>query len=185
MQLSESSYNEILNEVKNHLIDHPNRFAHILGVVEMSELLANKYGVDPLKAKIAAVLHDYSKYDDNYEILSIEEQEYCKKYPYLGHAYLSYMEAKNKFGIDDNDILNAIKNHVVGRTDMSVLEAIIFIADFTEKNRTYDDCIKCREILLNQGLKEAIVYSCESSIAHSKDAHPNQLDVLKKFKESL
>ena len=185
MELSENNYNYILSEVKKHLEGHDKRIIHILGVVKLSEELAKKYNVDPIKAKIAAVLHDYSKYDDNIDVLDNDEKKEAEKYPYLAHGYLSAYEAKNKFGITDIDIINAIKNHVVGRRGMSRLEEIVFIADFCEENRTYEDCIKAREILKNKGIDEAILYSCESSIKHSSSAHPNQLELLKIYKEKI
>lgn len=184
MVLSESSYNEMVEALKLHLKDHPKRFTHIMGVVKMSEYLAKRYNVDVLKAKIAALLHDWSKYEDNdLSPLTPEKREYAKKYPYLAHALLSRVAAEKVFKIDDEDILNAIENHVVGRCGMSLLEEIVFISDFTEEGRVYDDCIKCRDILINKGINEAILFSCESSIAHSESAHPNQLELIKIYKE--
>ena len=63
------SYSELVIKAKNVLEEHykdknPKRLAHIYGVAEMAELLAKRYGIDENKAKIAALMHDYSKYDD-------------------------------------------------------------------------------------------------------------------------
>lgn len=185
MELSEERFEEIKNDVKTHLLGHEKRYIHILGVVEMAEYLANLYGVNPIKAKIAAVLHDYSKYDTNIEVLSESDQEDCKNNPYLLHAYLSEYNAKKIFNIEDMDILLAIRNHVIGRVGMSRLEEIIFISDFTEKNRVYDDCIKCRDILLKKGIDEAIIYSYESTMKHVDNPNPLQLKVLNYYKEKI
>lgn len=190
MQLSEDKFEEIKEKVKEHLIEHPKRYIHILGVVEMSEYLAKKYDVDPLKAKIAALLHDYSKYDDSdLSPLNADDRAMAEKYPYLAHAYLSAYAARDIFKIEDEDIFNAIYNHVVGRVGMSRLEEIVFISDFTEKNRTYDACIKTREILLNEGIEKAIISSIEKTIDHNLDsgykAHPNQIRVLNYYKEKI
>lgn len=187
MELSEEKFNEIKEEVKSHLKEHQKRYDHILGVVDMAEKLSKLYNIDPIKAKVASLLHDYAKYDTNVEVLNALDREECIKYPCLLHAYLSEYYAKTKFGIDDKDILNAIRNHVVGRCGMSLLEQIVFIADFTELGRVYTDSIACRKILFEKGINEAIIYSIESTKAHidNNELHPNQLKMLKEYKEKL
>ena len=185
MELSENNFELLKEEVKKHLSQHENRYIHILGVINMAEKLAIKYNADVMKAKYAALLHDYSKYDNNIEALTDEEKSECEGHEYLVHAYLSAHAAYDIFKIDDSDIINAIKNHVIGRHNMSLLEKIIFIADFTEENRKYDDCIKCREILLEKGIDEAIIYSYESTMRHTNDPHPLQIEILKEYKEKI
>ena len=186
MELSEERFNEIKEMTRIHLSQHEKRFNHILGVCKMSEFLAKKYNVDVIKAKIASILHDYAKYDQNVCDLNSKDRKECEKYPFLLHAYLSEYAAKTIFKIDDEDILNAIRNHVIGRTHMSILEKIVFIADFTEEGRTYEECIKCREILLNKGIDEAIVYSYESTMNHiDSNPHPMQVEALNYYKEKL
>ena len=184
MQLSEVA----LKLVSEKLKDHQNRLTHVLGVAEMAELLAKRYNVDVEKAKIAALMHDYSKYDDPKEfdyLLTKEEKEECEKYPFLYHAYLSAYNYKLNFPYDE-DIFNAIHNHVFGRLNMSKLEEIIMISDFTEKNRTYDDCIRCRKILLDGDMNKAIYESLVATINHCKgEAHPEQLKLLEEYKERL
>lgn len=183
---------ESLEITKNFVLKHyengnQNRLKHILGVVEMAKYLALKYNCDPIKAQIAAYMHDYAKYDSIDEInnyLSIEEKEECEKYSFLYHAYGSAYIYKKYIGNDD-DIFNAIYNHVFGRCNMSLLEQIIMISDYTEINREYDDCIACRNILLNKGLDEAILYSLENTIKHVKkknaEPHPNQIEVYNEY----
>ena len=69
MQLSEANVEEIYNKVyKKYEKNHLNRFRHIVGVCNMAQKLALIYGVDPIKAKIAALLHDYYKYEDVLEM---------------------------------------------------------------------------------------------------------------------
>lgn len=189
MELSESRYEEIKEAVKEHLKEHEKRYIHVLGVVEMAEYLAKRYNVDVLKAKVAAILHDYAKYEDKcLDLLSDEDKLECNKYPFLAHGMLSAKIARDVFNIDDEDIYNSIRNHTVGRKGMSMLEKIIFIADFTEKNRTYDDCIKCRDVLINKGIDDAIIYSIKKTIEHTKEEgympHPNQLEILKEYEEN-
>ena len=172
--------------------NHKNRLEHIYGVAEMAEYLGKKYNVDPNICKACAYMHDYSKYDDFNELkslLSIEDQKECEKYPFLYHAYLSAIFFK-KYVSDDIDMYNAIRYHVFGRPNMSKLEEIIMISDFTEKNRKYDACIKCRNILLNDDSMDRAIYeSLLSTINHNieegKDAHPLQIEVLKQYEERI
>lgn len=185
MQLSNEAYNLVYEKYKHQ---HQNRFTHILGVVEMALYLADLYEIDKEKAKIAALMHDYSKYDDfddAYKLLNKEDLEECKKYPFLYHAYLSAEEYKKLLG-NDNEIYLAIRNHVFGRPNMTKLEEIIMIADYTEKNRTYKECIEVREILLSGDLDLAIYKSLEYTISHciknNQLPHPRQIEVLNEYK---
>ncbi len=177
--------------VREHLGEDSKRYIHTLGVMEMAEYLAKEYDVDLEKAKIAALMHDYSKYDpvsDASLYLTLEEREDCKKYPFLYHAYLSACAYKRLVG-DDNDIYLAIKNHVFGRPGMTILEKIIMISDYTEKNREYESCIECRKILLAGHLDEAIYKSTLDTInfneLKNKKPHPRQLEVLKEYERKL
>ena len=172
--------------------NHKNRLEHIYGVAEMAEYLGKKYNVDPNICKACAYMHDYSKYDNFDELkylLSEEDQKECEKYPFLYHAYLSAIFFK-KYVSDDLDCYNAIRYHVFGRPNMSKLEEIIMISDFTEKTRKYDACIKCRNILLNDvSMDRAIYESLLSTINHNieegKEAHPVQLEVLKQYEKRI
>ena len=174
-----------LGEVSEH------RLEHTLGVVEMAEYLALKYNVDPNKAMVAAYMHDYCKYDDTKnakDILTSDEIAECEEYPFLYHAYLS-AEAYKALGDYDIDIYNAIKYHVFGRPNMSMLEAIIMISDYTEKNRKYESCIECRKILLDGNFNYAIYKSISNTISfcekEGNKPHPKQIEVLKEYKEKI
>ncbi len=187
MQLSEVAKKLVSEKLK----DHNHRLTHVLGVCEMAEELAKRYNVDIEKARVAALMHDYSKYDDPNEysyMLNEEEKKECEKYPFLYHAYLSAYNYKKLFPYDE-DIFNAIHNHVFGRRNMSKLEEIIMISDFTEKNRTYDDCIRCRNILLSGDMNKAIYESLLATINHCKEKgdipHPEQIKILEEYKERL
>ena len=95
------------------------RFSHTLGVVDTALQLAKQYQVDEKKAEIAALLHDCAK-----EI-----------YPGLQHAPKGAELAKTEYGIQDEEILNAIRWHTTGRPKMTKLDKIIYIADYIEPNR--------------------------------------------------
>ncbi|MCM1130942.1 MAG: bis(5'-nucleosyl)-tetraphosphatase (symmetrical) YqeK [Roseburia sp.] len=183
------SLDEIKNLVEDKLLSlgHQDRYSHTLGVVHMAEYLAEIYHIDITKAKTAAYLHDFCKYDTEEEIkknLSEKDQEECLKYPVLYHSYGSAVFYRKNVG-EDEDIYQAIRNHVFGRIGMSRLEEIILISDYTEENRTYPNCIHCREILLSGNLNQAIYESTLLTIEFLKKKniipHPLQLEVLKHY----
>lgn len=117
------------------------RYEHTLGVAYTAVALAMCYDVDLIKAETAGLLHDCAKCLSDEKKISI-----CKKNnmeintveirnPYLLHAKAGSCIAHKKYGIDDQDILNAILNHTTGRPGMSKLEKIIYIADYIEPSR--------------------------------------------------
>lgn len=117
------------------------RYNHTLGVMYTAASLAMCYGADIRKAMTAGLLHDCGKY------LSAEEQILlCRKknislteseleMPALVHAKLGAYLARHEYGITDPDILDAITYHTTGRPDMTLLEKIVYIADYIEPNR--------------------------------------------------
>lgn len=172
MQLSEINIDEIDSKVKEHLKNHKERYLHSVGVANQAKKLAIKYGVDPKKAYIAGLIHDYRKYD-KYQLykksLTKEELLECEENPVLYHSYLGAYAASEVFNIDDEDIFLGIKYHVFGDFNMSLFTKIIMISDYTDLTRTYSDCIKCREILDTVGLDEAIEFSLRKTIENLGD----------------
>lgn len=132
------------------------RYNHTKGVEMTAACLAMKLGYDNglagddssefiEKARVAGLLHDYAKNMNDDELLEI-----CKKNkisvseieiesPYLLHGKVAAHYCKNKFDITDMDILNAISYHTTGRPNMSLLEKIIFVADYIEPGRNKQD----------------------------------------------
>ncbi len=117
------------------------RYQHTLGVAYMAASLAMRYGEDPERLFTAGLLHDCAKNipnDEKYELcrkykISLNEVE--KKAPYLIHAKLGAYIAEHDFGIDDREIINSIRSHTTGRPGMSMIEKIVFTADYIEMNR--------------------------------------------------
>ena len=189
MLLSDKARNLVIEKYKN---GNNHRLNHILGVAEMASILAKKYNCDVEKALIASYMHDYSKYDDPKDALGIlteEEIKECEEYPFLYHAYLSAQAYKRLMDFDI-DIYNAIKYHVFGRPNMSMLEAIIMIADYTEMNRVYPSCIEVRKILVDDNNLNLAIYESlkrtiefEESLGHK--AHPLQIKVKEEYKRKV
>ncbi|MBQ8946879.1 MAG: bis(5'-nucleosyl)-tetraphosphatase (symmetrical) YqeK [Lachnospiraceae bacterium] len=119
----------------------PERYEHTLGVAVTSRMLARIYGADEASAYTAGLLHDCAKNLPHKEKLKMCEKEKLevseveKANPGLLHAKVGAIVARDVYGISDPDILNAIRSHTTGRPEMSLLEKIIFTADYIEPGR--------------------------------------------------
>lgn len=117
------------------------RYEHSIGVSYTAAALAMVHGVDTEKAAIAGLLHDCAKCYSPEEKLKrckknkLSINKYEKKNPELLHAKLSAYYAREKYEVCDEEILSAITWHTTGKADMSVLDKIIYIADYIEPNR--------------------------------------------------
>ncbi len=119
----------------------PDRFDHTLGVAYTAASMAMVHGANVEKALIAGMLHDCAKcmsHDEQIKICEknkIEITEVERRNHSLLHAKAGMYLARTKYDIYDTEILNAIRFHTTGKEDMSLLEKIIYIADFIEPNR--------------------------------------------------
>lgn len=167
------SYEDLLPIVRERLGRNNNqhRFIHTLGVVDTAEVLAKVYGADVSKARIAALLHDITKHDDladqEEQIRSVFGDEILKTWPrQLYHGFSAVVYCKNVLHIEDPEILDAILNHSVGRPGMTLLEKIVFAADYLEPNRGLDNKEIYQIALTN--LDKAVAKIILSSLEHVK-----------------
>lgn len=161
------------------------RFNHSINVAKSAIELAEKYGADKEKAEIAGILHDSCKELDKEEMLQIINDSGImldvaeENSPKLWHAIAGYCYAKNALNIVDEDILNAIRYHTTGRANMSLLEKIIFIADFISEERVYNGVEIMRE-KANSSLEEAMLYGLQFTIGNLAERnlviHPNAVE---------
>lgn len=133
-------YDNIIRSVKEELKE--SRFRHTMGVAYTACSLAMCYGEDFEKAYLAGLLHDCSKLKDaDYlamaEKYNLDIPEYAYKSPALLHAPLSAAIAREKYHIQDEEVLNAVSSHNFGRPGMTMLEKIVYIADYIEPNRSF------------------------------------------------
>lgn len=117
------------------------RFIHTMEVAGTAANLAMCYGEDPAKAELAGLLHDCAKCMSLSKMLKICEKagvplsEFEKSSGSLLHSKAGAVLAAGKYGVEDEDILNAIRYHTTGRPGMSLLEKIVFVADYMEPGR--------------------------------------------------
>lgn len=144
----------MIGEIKKDLIEDisQNRYQHTLRVVETCKKLSKIYGADLIKTEIAALLHDSAKFSCEEKIFNkareldaLDDEIYIYNKDII-HAPLASKIAKDKYNIQDEDILNAIKYHTTGRKNMSLLEKVIFIGDFIEPSRNFDGIGKIRNL---------------------------------------
>ena len=130
---------KIQKQVKRKLSDH--RFRHTIGVTYTAAAMAMRYGADINHAMTAGLLHDCAKFmtaDELYsncERYGIEVSATEKINPSLLHAKVGAVLAARKYHIHDKEIIDAILHHTTGCPDMTLLDKIIFIADYIEPNR--------------------------------------------------
>ncbi len=119
----------------------PKRYLHVLGVQFTCASLAMRYECDIMKAQVAGILHDVAKYYADSEQISLCEQHNIpisdveRQHPYLLHGKLGAYFAKTQFGVDDEEILQAMAYHTTGKPAMTQLEKIVFLADYMEPSR--------------------------------------------------
>ncbi len=128
------------------------RFEHSLRVRDTALKLAEINGVDSQKAEIAALYHDCAKIEDKEVLLEKSKEfdlildDYMLENHELIHAHLGARMAEKSYGIKDRDILNAIKYHTTGRDAMSLLEKVIYMADYIEPKRNFPGVEEVREL---------------------------------------
>ncbi len=128
---------------KMEKVQDARRFEHTLGVEFMSAALAMRYGASIKSARTAGLLHDCAKCLTDKKRVSICQKNNIpmsdmeRANPFLLHAKVGAWLAREQYGVKDQDILNAIYNHTTGRPGMSLLEKIVFIADYMEPGRNH------------------------------------------------
>lgn len=144
------------------------RWAHTQGVMETAVKLAERYGGDPAKADLASLLHDVAKYwpTERLEIIIREQNlpaillEHDKQ---LWHAPVGAFVAQHDYGIEDEEILDAIRYHTSGREEMTMLDKIVCLADYMEPGRDFPGVNNIRK-LAKHSLEEALIAGFDSTI---------------------
>ena len=117
------------------------RYIHTLGVMYTAASMAMRHGADVQKAMTAGLLHDCGKYCDVNEQILLCRKHHIKlsdaelEVPALIHARLGAYFAEYEYGITDSEILDAITYHTTGRPAMTMIEKIVYLADYIEPGR--------------------------------------------------
>ncbi|OCQ93304.1 phosphohydrolase [Oscillatoriales cyanobacterium USR001] len=150
----------------------PPRIRHILGVEQMAGELAMCYDVDVAKAQMAGLMHDLAKYFKPQILLEMARAEgleldsVLEATPHLLHADVSAMVARDEFGVQDEEMLQAIANHTLGRPGMSRLSCIIFVADALEPSRGHNPELEEMRSIGKKNLHAAVWQTCDYSFKY-------------------
>lgn len=155
-----------LKIVKEQLTEH--RYQHTIGVMETAVALAKQYGADEKKAELAAIFHDYAKFRPKAEMKAIilaegYPEDLLQYNAELWHAPVGAYLVHKEAGITDQEILDAIRYHTSGRPGMSLLEKIIYLADYIEPGRNFPGVDEVRA-LAKDSLEEALIKAVQNTI---------------------
>lgn len=183
----EDKYTEYKELLKNRLT--PKRYNHSLCVADEAVRLAEKYGGDTEKAYLAGLLHDITKNATQEEHLHIFEEfgiilnSVEKNAEKLWHAISGAAFIEHKLNICDNEIITAVRYHTTARKNMTLLEKLLYLADFTSADRDYDDVDVMRQkvdISIQSALEYALSYTINDLVSQNKPLH---LDTVEAYNE--
>lgn len=143
----------------------------------MTAQLARNHNLDVEKAAQAGLLHDLAKYFKPAKLLemarseSLEIDPVSEVHPHLLHAEVSAIIARDTFGVKDEEVLQAIANHTLGRPGMSLLSCIVFLADSLEPERGNTAELETLRQLSYQNLPQAVWLTCDYSLKFLLETH--------------
>lgn len=188
--LYREEYDEFVRLLKTLLTEK--RFYHTLCVAKEAVRLAKRYGANTKKAFFAGLLHDVCKdmAGDTqlklFEEFGVTLDELVKNAPKLWHSLLGAEYIEKKLGVTDIDIISAVRYHTTARANMSLLQKIIYLADFTSEERSYNGVEEMREavdISLEKAMHIALEYSVSELEGAGKPVHPDTLAAFQEAKE--
>lgn len=174
-------YKHLAEQLKQEL--SAELYAHSEGVAETAAMLAASLGVSKDKARLAGWFHDCAR-----EWTSAELIHYCGEYgieidlfaqlsPVILHGPVGAVIAQKR-GVNDGEVLSAIRNHTLGCPEMTVLEQILYVADKIEPNRCYPGVEKLREAVrkdFQQGLLQAAAQAIAFVLEKRQVVHPQSI----------
>ena len=149
---------------------NPNRVKHVLGCRDTAVALAKRWGAEVTDAARAGILHDITKAIDGPLQLTLCDaygkllDDFSKRYPRTLHALTGSMVAQRIFGENDA-VVSAIEFHTTGRANMSLLEKIIYVADYMEPNRDFPGVERLRELAFSD-IDAALKLGLEMTLEH-------------------
>lgn len=159
-------------DLKNKL--KMSRYLHSVGVEEVAHDLAVIHNCDTDKAVTAGILHDCAKYLSDEELVrecrnfKLPVTEIEIRCSYLLHAKVGAAYANYIYGIKDEEILKAITYHTTGRPSMTLLEKIIYLADYIEPNRKPLPRIQEIRVAAYENLEQAVYMATENVLNYLK-----------------
>ncbi len=177
------TYEDYKAHIKTRLT--PKRYNHSLAVADEARRLALKYGADPEQAYLAGLLHDVLK-DTAPEIqlqilaqFGIMLSPIEKSAPKLYHAMAGAAYLKHVLQIADEEIINAVRYHTTAKKGMTLLEKILYLADYTSADRDYNGVEEMRQavdISMSRAMEIALCFSITELAEMCRPIHPDTID---------
>lgn len=151
------------------------RYEHTLGVAYTAAALAMRYGASIKKAQLAGLLHDCAKCISNEKKIAICEKHHLdisdveRRNPSLLHPKAGSVMAAEEYGVTDPEVIQAILNHTTGRPKMSLLEKIVFVADYIEPGRSSAPGLDEIRPLAFEDIDRALVRILEDTLHYLED----------------
>ncbi len=176
------SYETLLTKVQAVL--KPKRFEHVKRVADTAEALAKQYDGDPIRARIAGIVHDYAKdfSDERFKSVIMSQKFDPELLAYnngIWHGVVGTYFVQKDLQIYDSEILNAVKKHTIGAPTMTKLDQIIFIADFIEPGRDFPGVEAARQaaqVSLAAGVACELQSTLSFLIKNHKTVYPKTID---------
>ena len=169
------------------------RYGHTLRVADTAEDLARAHGLDPGRARLAALLHDAARELSPDEFLELADDWNLpvggpeRESPKLLHGPVGAELARRELGVGDGEVLDAVREHTTGRPGMAPLSLVLFVADKIEPARDYPSVENLRR-LSKQNLRGAAAESLRRTIAHNEErgrpTHPASTETLAWLEEA-
>lgn len=171
------------------------RYRHTLGVERTAVKLAQKNGIDPYKARVAALLHDCAKCMPEKDMLELLREHgmlprfQSDRTRTLMHAAAGMILAREKYGVTDPEILGAIRWHTTGHAGMTKLEKLIYLADVIEPNRRPFPALSAIRAATWRSLNEGMRMAAERTLKYldQRGVLPDQntLELLREYDDSV
>lgn len=146
------------------------RFNHVLGVEQSAIELAEKYGCDVNLASLAALVHDYAKERSDLAFFDLirANDRFRPLIPFgnnIWHSILGAELIRYELDVRNEEVLHAVQVHTTGAPEMSLLDKILFVADYIEPNRKFSG-VKTARLLADEDLNAAVAYELKHTLLH-------------------
>lgn len=165
----------------------PERYAHTLAVAALADALARRHGLDAGKARLAALLHDagrrmpppaLAEHVRRRRLPVPEKALTAALEPLLLHAYVSADLARREFGVEDEEVLSAIRAHTLGAPRMSALDRLVYVADASSPDRAHPGADETRAIAfddLDEAFRRCVADKLVHAVSRGAWLHPTTI----------